>query len=88
MSYNYQNEKSEFFTENQQKRFIKFRDKVKYLLNEAGAFRMDRVMGEMGSSFQDLAALDYMIELGEIVKLERDGWAQYQVYTTPEVTNR
>lgn len=72
----------------EQAQYIKMRDKVKSLLQTSGAFRMSHVMGEAGSSYMDLACLDRMVEVGELVELPRNCWAQFKVYTTPEVENR
>lgn len=87
MSYRYEDHRAALFTEQGQVDFIKMRDKVKHLLKTAGAFRMDTVMGTCGGTWDDMAALDRMIELKELVKWSRGGWAQYDVYTSPEIHN-
>lgn len=89
MSYDYQREKKELFTEEGQVYFLNIRDQVKHLLKTAGAFRHD-ALNEVGSSWTTLACLDRLVELKEIVKLrsKESCWAQYQVYTTPETDGR
>lgn len=83
--YNYKEQRSELFTEEGVKSIIKVRDKVEHLLRTAGAFRGDTI----GGSWDELLVLDYLVELGELVKL-RDPetcWAQFQVYSTPQLHN-
>lgn len=86
--YDYQIERKELFTEDGQVHFLKVRDQAKHLLKTAGAFRMDAI-SMTGSSWLTMACLDRLVELKEIVALRPAGscWAQYQVYSTPEVHN-
>jgi hypothetical protein len=82
--YHYDQERAELFTESGQVLFIKVRDKVKYLLSVAGAFRIE----EAGfGSWQEVACVDRMVELGELVEFARSCWGQYRVFTTPKVHN-
>jgi hypothetical protein len=84
MSYSYERERAGLFTEEGQVRFIKIRDKVKGLLETAGAFRIQ----ELGiAAWEDIACVDRMVELGELVELQRECWGQYRVFTTPQVDN-
>lgn len=85
MGYEYRNEREALFTEAGQRRFIAVRDKVKSMIKTAGAFRL----GEAGIySWEEMACVDRMVELGELVEFKRESWGQYRVFTTPEVTNR
>ena len=69
MSYNYTTEREALFTDDGQKMFIEIRDRVKHLLKVAGAFRMDQAIGgTSGSSWEMLACVDRLVELGEIVE--------------------
>ncbi len=91
MSYDYTEERPKLFTESGQVMFIKFRDVAHELLKEAGAFRASELFAKArtgGDTFQMLACIDRLVELGEIVELKRDGWGQYRVFTTPQVHNR
>jgi hypothetical protein len=83
MGYNYEEQRSLLFTEAGQLTFIKVRDRVKHLLEEAGAFRMEKV----GGSWDDMACVDRMVEIGELVEYKRECWGQYRVFTTPETHN-
>jgi hypothetical protein len=88
MSYNYQTEKPNLFTESGQIKFLEVRDKVKALLQQTGAFRMD-YLSVSGDSWATLACVDRLVELKEIVPL-RDKvacWGQYQVYADTQVHN-
>jgi len=63
--YNYATEKPKLLTDDGQRTFLLVRDKVKFLLKEAGAVRMDKVMPP-GDSWLGMAYLDRMVELNEI----------------------
>jgi len=81
MSYIYEVERHELFTERGQVAFIKVRDRVQYLLKTAGAFRMDKIES---LSWQSMACVDRMVELGELVEVSRPGaWGQHRVFTDP-----
>lgn len=88
MSYDYQQERPWLFTEAGQIKFLEVRDKAQALLAANGAFRLDKLTIS-GGSWSTLACLDRMIELKELVALRdpKTCWAQYQIYTTPEVHN-
>lgn len=91
MSYDYQIERKELFTEDGQTTFLKIRDQVKQLLDTAGAFRVNAIQMD-GSSWLCLACIDRLVELGEIVECKREGagetWAQYRVYSTKATNGR
>ena len=85
MSYDYQTERPKIFTELGQERFIKIRDTIKYHLKESGAFRLQ----ELGLiSWEDIACVDRMVEMGELIEFKRECWGQYRVFTYPQVHNR
>lgn len=85
MSYNYQIERPGLFTEQGQVRFIGIRDRVNILMKNSGAFRLREAKI---ASWEDIACVDRMVELGELVELPRDCWGQYRVFTSPEVDDR
>ena len=67
MSYNYEIEKQKIFTEQGQREFLKVRDRAKKLLAEAGAFMMFSALKDIsGDSWQMIAYVDRLIELGKI----------------------
>jgi len=79
--YNYQKERPKLFTENGLKLLIQVRDNALDLLNEAGAFRADKVWKNCsGDSWMLLAALDYLVEKGEIVRVSHDTIGQHQIF--------
>lgn len=82
MSYDYQKQRKEIFTEYGVQLLTQMRDNVHKLLNNSGAFTVDKVIyGLTGDSWTMLAVLDYLEEQGEIVKVSNKGYAQYHVYT-------
>ena len=83
--YDYKTQRSELFTEAGTQQLLRVRDKVNGLLKMAGAFRMQ----EAGIvSWEEMACIDYMVELKELVEWPRECWGQYRVFTTPQVHNR
>jgi len=85
MSYDYKLERPKLFTEDGVKRLMKVRDKVKSLLKTAGAFRL----AEAGIfEWEDMACIEYLVELGELIEFRRDCWGQFRVFTTPQIQNR
>ncbi len=90
MSYCYATERPKIFTENGQSAFLKVRDAAHELLEIAGAFRQSELLMRAkicGDSWFMIACIDRLVELGEIVELRRDCWAQYKVYSSPQVHN-
>jgi hypothetical protein len=84
MSYNYSAERAALFTEAGLKNLLKVRDKVNHHINLSGAFRLEEAHIV---SWDDIACVDYMVELGELVEFPRECWGQYRVFTTPKVHN-
>jgi hypothetical protein len=85
MSYDYKAEREYLFTEPGQRIFIRVRDQVNELLKKAGAFRLE----EAGiCAWEQVACVDRMVELGELIEWPRECWGQYRVFTTPKVHNR
>lgn len=81
MGYNYEDERSELFTDAGQRLFLEMRDRAQRLLREAGAVRMSEMMrGSSGSSWTMLACADRMIELGEIREITTDVAGQDRVF--------
>lgn len=65
--YRYETERHAIFTEDGQRMFLEIRDRVKRLLKEAGAVSMEAaISGSTGSSWQMLACVDRLVELGEL----------------------
>ena len=63
--YSYEKEREAILTDEGQRRFLRFRDLAIYLIEKAGAVRMDKLLLE-GDPWFYLACADRMIELGEI----------------------
>ena len=70
MGYNYQTEKPGIFTEDGQVMFLEIRDRVKRLIGQSGAVRMQEAMsGSVGDSWKMLACVDRLVEIGELLEL-------------------
>jgi len=69
--YSYKTQKPHLFTEEGQTLFLAIRDKTKELLEIAGACRCDAMINVDlgGDSWDMLACIDRMVELGEIREL-------------------
>lgn len=79
--YNYNTQKKNIFTEEGQEMFLKIRDKAHKLLDEAGAFKLSHVIsGCTGDSWDMYACVDSLIELGEIIEIERKCAGQNRVF--------
>jgi len=85
MSYVYEVEKPALFTDEGQRNFLKLRDFVHRTLKEAGAVRADKAMAQWGSgsSWTMIAALDRLVELGELREITGpDVWGQHRVFVS------
>lgn len=81
--YNYKTQKPNIFTEDGQRMFLNIRDRSKELLGESGAFMLDNVIAGCGGgdSWNMLACVDRLLELGEIREIEQvDVPGQYRVF--------
>lgn len=86
--YSYETEKPALFTERGVEMLTKMRDRAKALLAEAGAVRADKIMAvATGSSWTMMAALDYMVEKGDLRRVTAQGetWGQHQVFVDGRV---
>lgn len=80
--YVYEEQKSVIFTEQGQRMFLEIRDRANALLKNAGAFRMLEVFC-CGDSWDMMACVDRLVELGEIVELTQTNVAgQYRAFVS------
>lgn len=85
MSYDYKTQKKFVFTEEGQIVFLKIRDHVFDLIKMAGCFRMDKVFsipGVSGETWDMIACVDRLVEIGEIREIEIDALGQHRIFTT------
>jgi hypothetical protein len=85
VSYCYETERANLFTEDGVQTLTAIRDKARELLRKAGAFSAGRAMDDAtGDSWTMLAALDYLVEKGEIVRVtaKDSTWGQHQIFTS------
>ena len=80
MPYTYQEQKAFVFTEEGQRRFLQIRDRTKKLLEQAGAVRLQEAITGAGDTWDALACIDRMVELGELLELSTDGPTQHRVF--------
>lgn len=81
--YQYETEKANLFTEEGQRMFLKIRDRINNLLNTGGAVRMQEAIADAtGDSWQMLACVDRMVELGELHEVTgKNVTGQHRVFT-------
>lgn len=85
MSYDYTVERKNLLSESGIATLLRVRDTVKDHLKKSGAFRLQ----EAGiSDWLQIAAVDYLVEIKELVEFERDCWGQFRVFTSPDTHNR
>jgi hypothetical protein len=86
MSYEYDEQREELFTEEGQRQFLAMRDWCDKLLEAGGAFRMQEAMkapGVRGDTWRMLACVDRLVELGEIYEITPEGTVQqHRIFST------
>jgi len=82
MSYVYETQRPNIFTEEGQRLFLKIRDNTQALLKQAGAVRLqEMISGSCGDSWDMLACVDRMVELGELHEIRQENCAaQHRVF--------
>lgn len=83
MSYSYAEQRPELFTESGVEVLTAVRSNVARALKAAGAVMADKaISGVGGDSWVQLAALDYMVEKGELREVTEQGkvWGQHRVF--------
>lgn len=83
MPYNYQEQREALFTDTGQRMFISIRSSVLSHLKHSGAVRMQEALsGFSGDSWDLLACVDRMLELGELREVPQEGVpAQHRIFT-------
>ena len=84
--YDYQTQRPNIFTEDGQKMFLDIRDRTKRLIDMAGAARLEEMIkGTCGDSWNMLACVDRMVELGELREVPQGVRtpAQNRIFTRP-----
>lgn len=82
MSYVYTEQRDKLFTEQGVAVLLRVRTNAERALKAAGAVRaQEATAGVGGDSWTQLAALDFMVEQGEIVEVTGGGvWGQHRVF--------
>lgn len=73
--YDYQKIKPVVFTDEGQRMFLRVRDHVHRVLKEAGSITMEKAMAgaQGGDSWEMMACVDRLVELGEIREIRQHG---------------
>lgn len=69
MSYDYQTQRAKVFTEDGQKLFLAIRDQAKDMLAKSGAVTSGKLMAHSGDTWDMLACMDRLLELGELLEV-------------------
>ncbi len=95
MAYDYATEKPNLFTDDGQRILMATRDASRDLIKSAGAFSLGRLMDATVSlavggagTWPMMAAVDRLIEMGELVRVNDEGGTQYWLYSTTKIGDR
>lgn len=66
MAYDYSTQRANVFTERGQEMFLTIRDKARELLDKSGAVTSGKLMCCSGDTWDMLACIDRLVELGEL----------------------
>ena len=78
--YIYSIQKKNILTDEGLEMFLKIRDKKDILLSQSGAVRADKLMCGTGESWDMMACIDRLVELGEIRQVCDNGAWQDKVF--------
>lgn len=84
MPYNYLVEKQKIFTDEGQRKFTRFRDKVFEIVKLAGCIREQEASkhADMGDTWTNMAFIDRMVEMGDLVEVNYGDCAgQHRIFT-------
>ena len=72
--YNYKEQRETIFKDDGVPRLMIARDKVHKMLKLSGAFTMGFIIsGMLGDSWENMACIDYLVELKEIKEIDQKG---------------
>lgn len=79
MGYEYEKERPSVFTDEGQRKFLKIRDRAFSLCKTAGVARMEEIIsGSLGDSWQLLACVDRLVEIGDLREIQQVGYVAGQ----------
>jgi len=81
--YTYEETKEIVFLEENQKTFLKIRDKIEFLLSQSGAASLEKIIsGISGDTWLFIACIDRLIELKEIKEIMQNNmFQQKRIFT-------
>jgi hypothetical protein len=82
MSYLYETQRPNLFTDDGQRMFLRIRDAAKEHLAKSGAVMGDRLLFGTGDSWDMLACIDRLVELGELLEVPNpfSSAGQHRIY--------
>jgi len=86
MSYDYETQKPKLLTPEGQKMLFAIRAKAASLIEQSGAVILDKAVSGIGvDSWDRLACMDYLVELGELREVpQREVMAQHRIFVAGE----
>lgn len=85
MSYDYATQRANIFTEDGQRMFLIIRDQAKLLTASAGAVTSGKLICTTGDSWDMLACIDRLVELGELLEVPNphSSAGQHRIFIVP-----
>ncbi|MBA7703305.1 hypothetical protein ES703_112087 [subsurface metagenome] len=82
MSYNYETQKPKVLTPEGQKMLFEIRARAASLIEQSGAVMLDKAVSGIGvDSWDQLACVDYLVELGELREIpQSEVMAQHRIF--------
>jgi len=82
MSYNYVTQKPRLLTPEGQKMLFEIRERAASLIEKSGAVMLDKAVSGLGvDSWDQLACMDYLVELGELKEIpQNEVMAQHRIF--------
>lgn len=85
MGYEYRTHRHTVFTEGGQVLFLKIRDEAAKLLKQSGAVECQKLLCVTGNTWEMLACVDRLVELGELLEVPNphSGAGQHRIFIAP-----
>lgn len=82
MNYKYETIRSNIFTDEGQRVFLKIRDRVNELVENSGCFAMGYILGLHADDWMCMACVDRMVELDELQELVGGRAGQNRIFVS------
>lgn len=77
--YSYETERPFIFTDEGQRAFLKIRDHINKVFAASGSITVGKALIGSGDSWQQLACIDRLIELGEVRRIQSGQATQFDI---------